>query len=168
MAAAAAARLNGFNGHAGSNGLGPPGPHGGPHHFGPPPPHLMGGHSPFFRPPFPPNAGEFHGSPHMMPGPHHHFMGHPRPPFGPRPFMLMHQHSHMNHPHLPPSSGGQMSNGLVVGAPGAPSSPAVSSTNCGSNGFLQNFHQSVVGDLRAGKSLVVCDHYHFSFRSSHK
>ena len=76
-------------------------------------------------------------------------------PFGPRPFMLMQQ----------PQPGGQLG-GQPGGQPSAPVSipngvgsgavPNVSSSsNCnGSNsGFLQNFHQSVVGDLRAGKLL---------------
>ena len=85
----------------------------------------------------------------MMP-PHPHFMGHHRTvgPFGPRPFMLMQQpqqsQAHPPQQQLPVS----MPNGAL---------PVVSSSpNCSSNsGFLQNFHQSVVGDLRAGKVLHV-------------
>ena len=55
---------------------------------------------------------------------------------GPRPpFMLMQQQPQVS------SNGGCLT-------PGA-GSPVVSSTN----GFLQNFHQSVVGDLRAGNGV---------------
>ena len=147
LAAAAAARMNGFGAGApgGAGGAGPPGH---PGSFGPHP-HMMGP-SPFFRPPFPHGPpGEFHpGPPHMMP-PHPHFMGHHRTvgPFGPRPFMLM-QQPQQGQASLPvgPQQGPPVSmpNGVL---------PIVSqsSPNCSSNsGFLQNFHQSVVGDLRAG------------------
>ena len=143
MAAAAAARMNGFA-------PGPPGgPNSGPSNpgFGPPP-HMMG-HSPFFRPPFPHPPTDFHTPPHLLP-PHPNFLGpHRTPtpggPFGPRPFMLMHHQQQQNlvQQQIPP-------NGMLPNLNNVPTS-----NNCapgGSNGgFLTNFHQSVVGDLRAGK-----------------
>ena len=129
MAAAAAARLNGF-----------PGPPGGSHPgFGPP--HPMIGHSPFFRPHFPPpHSSDFHpgGHPGPMLPPHPHFMGHHRPHFNPRPFMMQQPPQ----PPQPPAFGPQC-------APGIPNGVLTSSST--QNGFLTNFHQSVVGDLRAGK-----------------
>ena len=143
--------MNGFG--AGAPGGGGAGPPGHPGSFGPPP-HMMG-HSPFFRPPFPhgvPPGGEFHpGPPHMMPH-HPHFMGHHRTlgPFGPRPFMLMQQPQ--QGPGVHPGAGVPQQ-GPPVSMPNGGCLPIVSqsSPNCSSNnGFLQNFHQSVVGDLRAG------------------
>ena len=148
--------MNGFNAAAAAAAGGaPPGhPGGHPGSFGPP--HHMMGPSPFFRPPFPHGPpGDFHpgGPPHMMP-PHPHFMGHHRQmgPFGPRPFMLMQQPQQQppvqpNQQQLPPVSMANGGGGLPI--------PVSSSPNCSSSqnsGFLQNFHQSVVGDLRAGKA----------------
>ena len=148
--------MNGFGAAAAAASAAGGGPPGHPGSFGPHGHHMMGP-SPFFRPPFPhgPPPGDFHpGHPgHMMP-PHPHFMGHHHRtvgPFGPRPFMLMQQpqQAQPGQQQQPgPASG--MPNG---GGPGIPiAAQSSSSPNCSSNsGFLQNFHQSVVGDLRAGK-----------------
>ena len=157
LAAAAAARMNGF-----ANG--PPGPPG----FGPPP-HMMG-HNPFFRPPFPHPPTDFHTPPHLLP-PHPNFMGpHRTPnPFGPRPFMLMHHQQQALHHHQQQQQQCQQQNQqqppppLVNGGgmpnliPNNNNSNNVPSPNCPNGGrFLQNFHQSVVGDLRAGTKIVYC------------
>jgi hypothetical protein len=162
LAAAAAARMNGF--------VGPPGtfPHG--HHpmMGPPGPG-------FFRPPFGPGphphphqagqaAGEFH-PPHPHPHPHPHMihphlmtaMGPHRPPYNPRQIMFMQQH----HQNINPfSNNPHHNNNNHPGNPGNPGNPGHPGNtghpgNPGNNAMLQHFHQSVVGDIRAGKIVSI-------------
>ena len=129
LAAAAAARMNGFPG--------PPG-------FAPP--HPMIGPSPFFRPPFPhPPNGDFHHPPGghpppMIPPPHHpHFFGPHRPMLTPRQIFMMQQNQNFN------SSSGNTANTIQ-------NVHTSSNSNSNNNTVLQDFHQSVVGDIRAGNS----------------
>ena len=146
LAAAAAARMNGFPG--------PPG-------FGPPH-HPMMGPNPFFRPPFPhpPNGTDFHQTPGghppglVPPPPHPHFFGPHRPMLTPRQLFMMHQHQqqqqqqHQQQQHQNTNFSGNL-------PPNTNSLPNLQNTISSSNGntssVLQDFHQTVVGDIRAGK-----------------
>ena len=142
--AAAAARMNGF-----------PGPHG----FGPPHP-MVGPAGPFFRPPFPhPPNGEFHHPPSghpppMLPHPPPHFFGPHRPMLTPRQIFMMQQNSNFN-------SGNTNSSPIH---PNNNNNNIHQNSNPNSNtSALQDFHQSVVGDIRAGKSKDILFYFTFPF-----
>ena len=143
LAAAAAARMNGFPG--------PPG-------FGPPHP-MVGPAGPFFRPPFPhpaPPNGDFHHPPGghpppMLPHPPPHFFGPHRPMLTPRQIFMMQQNSNFNSGTN--SSPIHPNNNNNIHQNSNPSNNTSSSA-------LQDFHQSVVGDIRAGKSNKI---FYFTF-----
>ena len=150
LAAAAAARMNGFPG--------PPG-------FGPPH-HPMMGPNPFFRPPFPhgpPNGTDFHQTPGahppglVPPPPHPHFFGPHRPMLTPRQLFMMHQHQQQQQQHQQQQQQHHQNPNFSGNLPPNTNSlpnlqNTISSSNGNTSSVLQDFHQTVVGDIRAGKS----------------